>query len=657
MKTMKTLTSKWIALVAMISLLTFSAQKSSAQFFCGAGFQFSINGNTVQFWDSSYSTSGTHSCQWSFGNGTGSTDPNPTVTYSSGGVYSVCLTITDSMNGCSDTYCDSIYINGGGGGCSAYFTSSVNGNTVDFTDASSAGTNSWAWDFGDGNVATGLNPSHTYSFGGWYNVCLSTTDTSGCTSSYCGFVFIAGPGACDATFTSVNNGGNSVTFSNNSGAFVNYYWQFGDGYTSTLPNPTHTYAASGGYYACLTVTDSGAGCSDFYCDSVYVNGGAGGCNASFTFTVAGNNVAFSNTSTGTFNTVLWSFGDGTSSSAMNPTHFYANGTYTVCLTISDSNGTCSDTYCMSMTIGNVFGPCVIGGNVSGYNVPMDYATVYLIQFDTATQILSLVDSFDMTPADSGYFYFTNVVGGTYLVKAAATSASANYSGLIPTYYGNSLFWSFATDVNVCPSNYLVNIQLIAGANPGGAGFVGGSVSMGANKIEAVGDPLAGVEIILLDMSDIAVAYTYSDANGNFSFSNIAYGTYKVYAEMINKITYPAIVTIDAQNPSISNVPVIVNTHEIISGTSVPVITNNFSAVLFPNPANQNATLKMNVNTAGNYQVQITDVAGRILSNTTSSLQQGESRIALSLSDYADGVYMVHVTGDGNNFNLKLTVAK
>jgi hypothetical protein len=51
------------------------------------------------------------------------------------------------------------------------------------------------------------------------------------------------------------------------------------------------------------------------------------------------------------------------------------------------------------------------------------------------------------------------------------------------------------------------------------------------------------------------------------------------------------------------------------------------------------------------------VAGRILSNGSVTMQQGENRIALSLVDFADGIYMVHISGDGNNFNLKLTVTK
>jgi PKD repeat protein len=47
-----------------------------------------------------------------------------------------------------------------------------------------------------------------------------------------------------------------------------YFWDFGDGNTSNLEFPTHTYAGVGPYQLCLTVTDT-SGCNDTFCDSLY----------------------------------------------------------------------------------------------------------------------------------------------------------------------------------------------------------------------------------------------------------------------------------------------------------------------------------------------------------------------------------------------------
>src|SRR5947207_1559403 len=59
----------------------------------------------------------------------------------------------------------------------------------------------------------------------------------------------------------------------NNASGTHYYWDFGDGDTSTSFNPWHYYASTGKYYACLTVTDSTSSgtCHATKCDTVYVN--------------------------------------------------------------------------------------------------------------------------------------------------------------------------------------------------------------------------------------------------------------------------------------------------------------------------------------------------------------------------------------------------
>jgi len=72
--------------------------------------------------------------------------------------------------------------------------------------------------------------------------------------------------------------------------------------------------------------------------------------AAFTFVQAGNSVAFNNTSTGNITRYLWEFGDGSTSSAVEPTHTYAEeGEYLVTLTVSGPGG--SDSTSLAVTIG------------------------------------------------------------------------------------------------------------------------------------------------------------------------------------------------------------------------------------------------------------------------------------------------------------------
>jgi PKD repeat protein len=188
---------------------------------------------------------------WDFGDGATSTSQNPTHTYAAMGTYVVCLT---ASNGCrSESFCDTIVI------CqppTSSFNSSILGATVTFTDQSSANITTWAWDFGDGGVSASQNPSHTYAVGGAYNVCLTVTDACS-TATSCSIVDLCVP--TNESISYIAGPVLDVDFTGTADPSVNVWnWTFGDGGTSTLQNPTHTYATSGSYQVCLQVAN---GCS------------------------------------------------------------------------------------------------------------------------------------------------------------------------------------------------------------------------------------------------------------------------------------------------------------------------------------------------------------------------------------------------------------
>lgn len=134
-----------------------------------------------------------------------------------------------------------------------------------------------------------------------------------------------------------------VTFSGvvASGGAAALQWDFGDGDTSLVPNPTHTYTAPGTYTVCLTAS---AACgSDTVCHPVTVT-----CpppQPGFTFSVTSDTFHFTNTTpTPHPTTYQWWFGDGFGSTAVSPSHIYqAPGTYQVCLVATNVCG--SDTFC------------------------------------------------------------------------------------------------------------------------------------------------------------------------------------------------------------------------------------------------------------------------------------------------------------------------
>jgi PKD repeat protein len=152
-----------------------------------------------------------------------------------------------------------------------------------------------------------------------------------------------------ANFNSPNptscNSPHNVTFNNtSSGAGLNYFWDFGDGTTSTATNPSHSYT-TGNYTVTLIATNPVTGCADTFVRSNYVNisNVTANFNSANPAGCVGQQICFTNTSTPPGATYSWDFGDGSgTSTAANPCYTYsAPGTYTVSLTVT-ANG-CSDT--------------------------------------------------------------------------------------------------------------------------------------------------------------------------------------------------------------------------------------------------------------------------------------------------------------------------
>jgi hypothetical protein len=152
--------------------------------------------------------------------------------------------------------------------------------------------------------------------------------------------------------------GTTVYFTNLSqlsGVNSAFYWEFGDGNTSQLEDPLHTYANPGAYLVCLFLIDSTGTICDSICHEIVV-GQNFICEAYFEIDwLQGYTYTFDNQSYGTVS-YQWDFGDGNTSSAFEPVHTYADsGYYVVCLTaFLDSNGVviCSDTYCETIYAGS-----------------------------------------------------------------------------------------------------------------------------------------------------------------------------------------------------------------------------------------------------------------------------------------------------------------
>lgn len=133
------------------------------------------------------------------------------------------------------------------------FTSSATGGTVDFTSSGATQNTDYMWDFGDGNTSTQANPQHTYAvLDTTYNVCLTATASCGDSTS-CQSIDVCEVMTADFSHTVL---GLDATFTDlTTGVPTSWNWDFGDGNTSTMQNPTHSYADEGPYTVTLTTTN------------------------------------------------------------------------------------------------------------------------------------------------------------------------------------------------------------------------------------------------------------------------------------------------------------------------------------------------------------------------------------------------------------------
>ncbi len=138
-----------------------------------------------------------------------------------------------------------------------------------FLNNSLGGIN-FSWDFGDGSTSTDENPTHLYTKVGTYMVKLTAYDSSSCNKvDDSTFTITVSPiPVASFTYNPLVPKENTFTnFVNQSIGATHYTWDFGDGDTSTLENPTHIFNATGTYTVCLNAAND-FGCSDDTCINV-----------------------------------------------------------------------------------------------------------------------------------------------------------------------------------------------------------------------------------------------------------------------------------------------------------------------------------------------------------------------------------------------------
>ncbi|WOX55907.1 PKD domain-containing protein [Methanoculleus palmolei] len=383
---------------------------------------------------------------WDFGDGGTSTEQNSVHAYQTAGTYTVGLTATNAFGNDTETKTDYVTVINTTPP-TADFTANATilsaGEAVAFTDTSANSPTAWSWDFGDNDTSAEQNPVHAYLTAGTYTVALTAMNAFGNdTEVKIGYITVINTLALPtANFTANVTAGPPplvVRFTETSLVTdpAGWYWEFGDGSTSDLRNPVHTFESSGTYSVCLQVTNTSGSGWENKTDYITVELPQASLDANFTSNVTSGYsplaVQFTDLSTGTPLAWNWSFGDGTWFNATdelerNASHTYTQpGLYDVRLLVTDASG-------------------------SDWENKSGYISV------SSSELLTITSPLDDTVANG------NITVAGKVGDPTVSNVTLNHNGvssIVPVQDG-----SFSAEVNLSAVNTIIVTAVDSGGNP------------------------------------------------------------------------------------------------------------------------------------------------------------------------------------------------
>jgi len=140
--------------------------------------------------------------------------------------------------------------------------------------------------------------------------------------------------------------------------------------------------------------------------------------------------------------------------------------------------------------------------------------------------------------------------------------------------------------------------------------------------------------------------TYSSTDGSYLFSNLAFGTYEIFAEIPGKSITPQSIVLDADHQTAEGVDMMILEDQIIFtlgiGNSEVFATTPF---IYPNPVNDRINITINLKKSSQLKIDITDLTGRIFSSESFNITD-QKNIIIDSKSMPRGIYLLRCESQG-----------
>lgn len=354
----------------------------------------------------------------------------------------------------------------------------------------------------------------------------------------------------------------------------------------------------------------------------------------------------------------WDFGDGNTSKLQSPEHVYSSpGLFIVRFTVT---AIINNEPKLSTVTKQVYIPELqyyhLGGHVFSEYFPIDMGHAYLYLLDSSDNYIAL----DTIAFDTlGYYYFYQVPVGQYLIKVEPMQESEYYGMLLPTYYGDKLFWDEAELIHISYTSWEYDINLVYSEGAlSGSGNISGNIEYAELPRAHEGLSAAGINIYLMDESDNLLTCKYSDDDGGFTFDFVELNTYWLYPEVTGIPSEKIKVELSPESPSISNVNIIILSSGISYIFPIDELNQEEEVGLpYPNPVSETINLPLNLENNKNISIEIINISGQTVYTDNFGTMTDASILNLSALSFKNGTYILRTKVNDRLYDKIFVVAR